>query len=138
MKKTIEIWGICTRLVQQDDIYRIYLTDDNGTTYQVSVSEYDVNCDLEVGRHYYASGEDATEVMERPAVFASYVDEWGRYCWHCGKHHEEGFWIGEHEYACSEECAIALMGGKAEFDEAMAEYDDDADYNPICWVEWYN
>lgn len=69
---------------------------------------------------------------------AKYLDQWGRICGHCGKQHEEGYWIQEYEYACSDECAIAIMGGKEQFDEAMNEYDDDANYNPICWVEWYN
>lgn len=83
--------------------------------------------------HIYVSAQE-----KNGRLVATYMEQWGRICCHCGKHHEEGYWIDEYQYACSEACAISLMGGKENFDKAMDEYDDDADYNPICWVEWYN
>ena len=139
MKKSIELWGIvsdCRECAKIDNLvknYRFTITTDDGEKYNAFAIEPNMLYDLEDGKHIYAKG-----VIEDGVFVAGYVDRWGRYCDHCGKHHEEGYWIGEYEYACSEECAIALMGGKAEFDEAVAEYDDDANYNPICWVEWYN
>ena len=109
------------------------LTDDDNNVYDVRVDDDCAEWDIKNGAHLYAEG-----VLENGVLNATYVDRWGRYCSHCGKHHEEGYWINEHEYACSDECAIAILGGKEQFDEAMNEYEDDADYNPICWVEWYN
>lgn len=112
-------------------VHQFKLTDDDNNVYDVCVDDDCADWDIENGRHYCASG-----TLENGVVRATYVDRWGRYCGHCGKHHTEGYWIGEYEYACSNECAIALMGGKEAFDEAMNEYDDDANYNPICWVDW--
>lgn len=100
----------------------------------IVTADTNVDWDIENGNHLYVSGE----MNEQGEVIAEYVDRWGRYCSHCGKHHEEGYWIDEYQYACSEECAIALLGSKEALDKAKEEYDDDADYNPICWVEWYN
>lgn len=141
MSKGIEIWGVCTSFETGDDFYRINLKTEDGEIIQVSVSEYDVHWDIEVGKHYYAKGDDATEIFGRPAMFADYVDRWGRYCDHCGKHHEEGWWIGEYYYACSDECAIALYDGdKDAFQADLALLDDDETFDDAVtyWTEWYN
>jgi hypothetical protein len=134
MKKEIELYGVVTA-IQSLEVEYYFTIKEDGTDkeYNVLVSEDNLDWELTEGGHYYVSGEFSLDV-----IVADYVDRWGRYCSHCGKHHEEGYWIGEHEYACSDECAIAILGGKEQFDEAMNEYEDDANYNPICWVEWYN
>lgn len=139
--KEIELYGVAERIMFYTNwangkgtwILRL-ITDE--TEWLVIVPEENDHYGLEDGEgaHLYVSGFEIAE-----GVFtAKHIDQWGRICSHCGKHHEEGFWIHEHEYACSDECAIAILGGKEAFDEAMNEYDDDANYNPICWVEWYN
>ena len=134
----MEIWGICTDFLQQDDIYRIYLKTDEGTIYQVSVQDMDVHEKPEIGRHYYAKGDDATETMKKPAIFADYVDRWGRYCDHCGKHHTEGYYVNEDMYACSDECGYALCGGEKQFRETIwLDEDGELDENsPTYWTEW--
>lgn len=142
MKKEIELYGIAERLHFMTNwangkgkwILRL-ITEDEGEPLVIVDDEND-HFGLEDGEraHIYVSGYEVDEGV----VVADFIDQWGRICSHCGKHHEEGYWIGEYEYACSDECAIAIMGGKEQFDEAMNEYDDDANYNPICWVEWYN
>lgn len=131
MNKNVEVWGICTEFLKQDDIYRIYLKDDKGTIFQISVSEYDVEAEIEVGTHYYAKGEDATEIMGQKAVFADFVDRWGRYCSHCGKHHEEGYYSeNTFMYFCSEECL------NAEYTEEEIQEERESEY--LFWTEWYN
>ena len=136
----IEIYGVCTNYKFIEDVIFATIQDENGTLYKVFIDEKDVDAEIEEGKHYCVIGEEGNVIDWDKAhiIHARYFDNWGRYCSHCGKHHEEGYWIGEYEYACSDECAIALMGGKEAFDEAKNEYDDDANYNPICWVEWYN
>lgn len=129
----MEIWGICTDVLKQDDVYRIYLKTDEGTIYQVSAHEMDVHWKIEVGRHYYAKGDDATETMKRPAIFADYVERWGRYCSHCGKHHEEGYYDeGAGLYACCDECLFAL--NKEDLEGLEEEREDGV----VFWTEWYN
>lgn len=57
-----------------------------------------------------------------------------RRCAHCGKPMMEGYHLGG-EYACSEECALALYGGdreQMEEDLSHAEEDDGECY----WTEW--
>lgn len=61
-------------------------------------------------------------------------DENVRRCDHCGKPMKEGYYLGG-EYACSDECALALYhGDKARMDEDLshAEEEDGECY----WTEW--
>lgn len=61
-------------------------------------------------------------------------DENVRRCDHCGKPMKEGYYLGG-EYACSDECALALYNGdKAQMDEDLshAEENDGECY----WTEW--
>ena len=132
--KAIEIWGVCTRFEKGDDFYRIYLETEQGETMQVSVSEWDVHDDVEVGRRYYAKGDDATEAMGQPALFADYFDQWGRYCSVCGKHHEEGYYDESTcFYFCSDECLHQYHT-----DAEIAELQEDEDDLVLYWTEWYN
>ena len=87
------------------------------------------------GDHYTVSGIVITDEM----VVATSVDRWGRICDVCGKWHTEGYYVGEDEYACSEECAIKLYGGnEAAFREDLALLDDEetADAAVTYWTEW--
>lgn len=132
--KEIEIYGVCTEVVRQDDVYRITLKDDEGKTYKVSASEYDVHWEILVGRHYYVHGTDEGDL----GVFGTYVDRWGRYCDHCGKHHTEGYYVNEDMYACSDECGYALCGGEKQFRATIwLDEDGELDENsPTYWTEW--
>ena len=141
-RETIEIWGICTRFEKGDDFYRIYLETEQGETMQVSVSEYDVHYEVEVGRHYYAKGEDATDWMGQPALFAEFVDRWGRYCSVCGKRHDEGYYDESTcLYFCSDACLHQyysdeeIQALQETEDEDGDEYEEDL---TLYWTEWYN
>lgn len=57
-----------------------------------------------------------------------------RLCDHCGKFFEQGYILGT-EYACSDECAIALYDGNEE--QLRADLDEEGDeiyYSD--WSEW--
>lgn len=129
----IEIWGICVKHQRNEDNWLIVLKDDDGIEHNIQVNEANIHEDIELGRHYYASGNALCEQNGISTIFADYLDQWGRYCSHCGKHHEEGYWVYEYYYACSRECAISLCGSEEEFIGSFA-LDEDA----TCWTEWYN
>lgn len=58
-----------------------------------------------------------------------------RKCDHCGKPMKEGYYLGG-EYACSEECAIALYNGdKAQFEDDL-EQDELHNYGEVYYTEW--
>lgn len=57
-----------------------------------------------------------------------------RICSHCGKVMLEGYYLAG-EYACSDECAIALYNGdKQAFEADIANADDDD--AEVYWTEW--
>lgn len=59
-----------------------------------------------------------------------------RVCSHCGKHFHEGWFLGN-EYACSEECAVALYGGDRELFEADLETEENEPGTTECyWSVW--
>lgn len=59
-----------------------------------------------------------------------------RVCSHCGKHFHEGYFLGD-EYACSEECAVALYGGDRELFEADLEMEETEPGTTECyWSVW--
>jgi hypothetical protein len=61
-------------------------------------------------------------------------DENVRRCDHCGKPMKEGYYLGG-EFACSDECALALYhGDKAQMDEDLS-HADEAD-GECYWTEW--
>lgn len=61
-------------------------------------------------------------------------DENVRRCDHCGKPMKEGYYLGG-EFACSDECALALYhGDKAQMDEDLSHADE---VDGECyWTEW--
>lgn len=135
-QNTIELYGVIGKVeyLHAHGVSVTLIEDETNIEWEVVIVDKWVDSDyLKEGFHVVAGGRKG---YAKNQIFADYFERWGRYCNHCGKHHVEGFWINEHSYACSEECAIALLGGKKEFDDAMAEYDDYADCNPICWVLW--
>lgn len=71
---------------------------------------------------------------------AAYLDdeeESGRICSHCGKRFFEGYYLGD-EYACSEECAIALYDGDREqFEADLLEEDERCGSTECYWSTWY-
>ena len=77
-------------------------------------------------------------VLDENTILATYIDRWGRYCDHCGKHHEEGWYINEWKYACSDECAYALCGGKDAFEDTIILDEDGelSDESATYWTEW--
>lgn len=133
MKK--KVYGVCLAISKQNE-KKILLCDDNQEVTEVLVNE--CYCDIEVGKHYCVSGE-VVEEQGKAILKTDYFEEWGRYCDHCGKHHTEGWYIGEHLYACCDECAIALCDGNEEDFRAGIIVDEDGELTDEAytyWTEW--
>lgn len=145
--KVVKLYGVMENVKEHEVTRRFFSTftikTDNGS-YDVIVRTKDVlsqtditYCDLEDGKKFYVRGIEVSEGV----VMAIEVELWGRYCEVCGKWHTEGYWVGECEYACSEECAIKLYGGdEAAFRADLALLDDEAtaDSATTYWTEWEN
>lgn len=59
-----------------------------------------------------------------------------RVCSHCGARFHEGYFLGN-EYACSDECAVALYGGDREQFEADLEAEEEEAGTTECyWSIW--
>ena len=139
MEKTITIKGIASDIIAEaycPHTHTFTLTAGD-KTYKVYARDIDCKWDLNDGEHYTVSGLMISD--ELMLVIATNVDRWGRICDVCGKWHTEGYYVGEDEYACSEECAIKLYGGnEAAFREDLALLDDEetADAAVTYWTEW--
>ena len=74
------------------------------------------------------------KIDEDLATMLDPEDENIRRCNHCGKPMKEGYYLGG-EYACSDECALALYhGDKAQMDEDLSHADEDD--GECYWTEW--
>lgn len=58
-----------------------------------------------------------------------------RVCSHCGKRFHKGYFLGG-EYACSDECAVALYGGDREQFEVDLEAEEEAGTTECYWSIW--
>ena len=138
MEKTITIQGIASGIstfYTQAKCCHAFTLTAGDKSYKVYVRDNDCEWDLNDGDHYTVSGIVITYEM----VVATSVDRWGRICDVCGKWHTEGYYVGEDEYACSDECAIKLYGGnETAFREDLALLDDEetADDAVTYWTEW--
>lgn len=117
--------------------YRTFLlNDDENGTYRVYVRYEDMDyTDMEDGDHFSANGL----VVADGIMIATSVDRWGRVCDVCGKWHTEGYWIGEVNYACSEDCALRYYGGNKEAfeaDLALLNDPESADSADTYWTSW--
>lgn len=57
-----------------------------------------------------------------------------RRCDNCGKPMKEGYYLGG-EFACSDECCLALYNGdKAQMEEDLSHADED--WCETYWTEW--
>ena len=143
-KETKEIYGVIGNIDKYrpssiDSMhYSVILTDEEtGKEWEVIAPSTAIHWqfDNDDHKHYYVRGIQ----LDEKTILATYVDRWGRYCDHCGKHHVEGYFVGEWEYACSEECAIALYDGDENAfraDLALLDDDETADSAPTYWTEW--
>lgn len=78
----------------------------------------------------------APQSPETPQAAECTSDSGCRVCSHCGKHFHEGWFLGN-EYACSEECAVALYGGDRELFEADLETEENEPGTTECyWSVW--
>ena len=128
-----EIWGICTDFTRAQDNWSITLCDDAGNEYVILVHDSKVDADIECGKHLYARGNQLCEGESghKPFIFANCVDRWGRYCSHCGQHHEEGYYSENTGiYACSDECLNAMY--------TQEEIEEERAFEWLFWTEWYN
>lgn len=135
MGKTISIQGIASGIsAEAHNCHTFTLTADS-KSYKVYARDIDCKWDLNDGEHYTVSGLMITDTL----VIATNVDRWGRICDVCGKWHTEGYYVGEDEYACSDECAIKLYNGnEAAFREDLTLLDNEetADDAVTYWTEW--
>lgn len=132
----ILIYGVLDRFVDINgrDYLLIIKEWKTGKEWEVVVNDKVLFEDLVEGNHYYARG-----VKCLGGIIADEVERWGRYCDVCGKWHTEGYYVGEYEYACSEDCAIALYNGDANAfraDLALLDDPETADNAPTYWTEW--
>ena len=135
----LELKGIASEVSTYNVNRRVYynftLTTESGEVYKVFNRYEDAEWDIEDGGHYYISGIE----VSKGTILAVTVDRWGRVCDVCGQWHTEGYWVGEEDYACSEECAIKLYGGnEEEFRADLAMLDDPEMRDMACtyWTEW--
>jgi hypothetical protein len=136
MNERITIYGTLKSFEQisPEDYLLVIKEWQSGEECEVVARKYEIYEDLVENRHYYASG-----VKVLNGIIADEVDRWGRYCDVCGKWHTEGYYVGEYEYACSEDCAIALYNGDANAfraDLALLDDPETCDNAPTYWTEW--
>lgn len=133
--------GICKAVIKRDSIYHITLDTMDGVYHVIAPAESIVECDsIQVDKHYCGTGTIIILDNGTRLFHAECFGPWGRYCSHCGAHMVEGYYVQEHLYACSDECAIALYGGdECAFNESIVLDDngDIADDSPTYWTEWY-
>lgn len=134
MGKTIEIYGVLTAIQPiYEDFYCTIKEEGTDKEFNVFIPQENLLWDLEKDGHYYIKGEISLDVVN-----ADYADRWGRYCDICCKWHTEGYYVYG-DYACSEECAIALYNGDADVfkaDLALLDNPATADDAEVYWTEW--
>lgn len=139
MGKTITIKGIASDIIAEaycPNTHTFTLTAGD-KTYKVYARDIDCKWDLNDGEHYTVSGIVISDDLM--LMIATNVDRWGRICDVCGKWHTEGYYVGEDEYACSEECAIKLYGGNEtafRLDLSLLDNEETADAAVTYWTEW--
>lgn len=138
MEKTISLRGIAsgvsTLYINRRTYHAFTLNCAEMGIYKVYVRHEDTEWDIEDNGHYWASGMEIADGL----MIATSVDRWGRVCDTCGKWHTEGYYLAG-EYACSEECAIALYDGDADVfnaDLALLDNPATADDAEVYWTEW--
>lgn len=134
--ETIELYGVITKItaISAHNVIVDVKEEGTGKVWEVVLADdMRIHFDLEVGVHVYARGEKALG-----GIFADYIDEWGRYCSHCGKHMTEGWYVKEYMYACCDECAIALCEDEEDFRAGIIvdENGDLTDEAYTYWTEW--
>jgi hypothetical protein len=140
METTISLRGVVSAVstiyVNRREYHTFLLNDDENGTYRVYVRYEDMDyTDMEDGDHFSANGL----VVADGIMIATSVDRWGRVCDVCGKWHTEGYWIGEVNYACSEDCALHYYGGDKEAfeaDLALLNDPESADSADTYWTSW--
>ena len=137
MGKTISIQGIATGISAEAHNCHTFTLTAGDKSYKVYARDIDCKWDLNDGEHYTVSGILINDDLN--LVIATNVDRWGRICDVCGKWHTEGYYVGEDEYACSEECAIKLYGGNElafRLDLSLLDNEETADAAVTYWTEW--
>jgi hypothetical protein len=139
VKKDIQLKGIASNVntfkVNERCYFEFNLTTEGGESHNVFVRYEDAEWDIDNGGHYYISGFE----VSNGTILATTVERWGRVCDVCGQWHTEGYWVGEEDYACSEECAIKLYDDDEEaFKADLALLDDPETIDLACtyWTEW--
>lgn len=117
------------------EIYPTKIYRRNGRdTHYVNGYDYD-DCEFVNGLR----ANDDTDSLESIAEFINAVlgqEQEGniRRCEHCGKPMKEGYYLGG-EFACSDECCLALYNGDKKQMEEDLSHADEAD-GECYWTEW--
>jgi hypothetical protein len=70
-------------------------------------------------------------------AYNEYDDPPLRICSHCGDFMNEGYML-DYEYACSDECAIALYGGdEAQLREDIRQSVEEEICGDFFWTQWF-
>lgn len=137
MIANFETVGTChdiQSMIFQGQPAKTFLLRTSANEFQVYALDKRISSDLYEGMHTKVIGE-RFHALGFSCIEAAHVDESGRICSHCGKHHYEGYFLDDAgQYACSEECAIALYDGDAE------AFHEDCDFigGIVYWTEWYD
>lgn len=137
--ETMKLYGVVTEItgISGQDVFVKVKEFEGENVWEIILSSMFLNFDLTKGVHVHVRGEKSLE--NRNMIIADYIDEWGRICDVCGKWMNEGYYVGECNYACSEDCAIYLYDGDANAfraDLALLDNPDTADNAPTYWTEW--
>jgi len=63
------------------------------------------------------------------------LDFFCRVCDNCNKGMNFGWMVGDY-CACSEKCAVSILGGQDRFDEEMKIWEDDGDNDNVYFTDW--
>lgn len=125
------VWGK-TQIEVSDDVANIHTIGKKELTIDKPLTEL---TDAEVLELIYNHTEPP-QSPETPQTVECADECDCRICSHCGARFHEGYFLGN-EYACSDECAVALYGGDREQFEADLEAEEEEAGTTECyWSIW--
>lgn len=133
-----ELFDLFARVFQDEDV-DIYNEDD---VYGVATHLFAKSCGKIESIFTWLKDDDSTGEQcwydefhdEVVSLYCSMLKGEVRCCDYCGKPMKEGYYLFG-EYACSDECCLALFNGdKEQMDESLS--DDSGDNDTYYWTEW--
>lgn len=133
-----ELFDLFARVFQDEDV-DIYNEDD---VYGMATHLFAKSCGKIESIFTWLKDDDSTGEQcwydefhdEVVSLYCSMLKGEVRCCDYCGKPMKKGYYLFG-EYACSDECCLALFNGdKEEMDESLS--DDSGDNDTYYWTEW--